>query len=83
MLSKLNGLDTDFKAIHLLIVDAIDKDEDLESEQDNHEDKVSSLSFCLQQLCRSSPSPPPVAPTEKNVKGFVFLRSLSLPQLLF
>ena len=69
LLSKLNGLDTDFKVIHLQIVDLVSKDEDLVAEQDildNHEDKVASLSFSFQQLCGSSPTPP-VTPTEKNL----------------
>ena len=67
--SKLNGLDTDFKVIHLQIIDLVSKDEDLVTEQDildNHEDKVASLSFSFQQLCGSSPTPP-VTPTEKNL----------------
>ena len=69
LLLKLNGLDTDFKVIHLQIVYLVSKDEDLVAEQDildNHDNKVASLSFSFQQLCGSSPTPP-VTPTEKNL----------------
>ena len=72
LLSKLNGLDTDFKVIHLQIVDLVSKDEDLVAEQDildNHEDKVASLSFSFQQLCGSSPTP--VTPMENLRRSFV------------
>ena len=50
---KLESLDTDFKDYHFNVVNLIEEEEGLEREQavlDEHDDRVTDLSYCLQQL---------------------------------
>ena len=50
---KLEGLDADFKGYHFKVVDPIEEEEELEREQvvlDEHDDRVTDLSYRLQQL---------------------------------
>ena len=52
-LPKLEVLDADFKTIHLQLVNLIDKEDELDYEQeklDYHADDVASLTVRLQQL---------------------------------
>ena len=55
-LPKLEVLDADFKTIHLQLVNLIDKEDELDYEQeklDYHADDVASLTVRLQQLIMS------------------------------
>ena len=53
LLLKLEELDSDFKSYHLTVVD-LTEEESLDTEQqavlDDHDDKITNLSTCLQQV---------------------------------
>uniref|UniRef100_A0A1X7U5W7 Uncharacterized protein n=1 Tax=Amphimedon queenslandica TaxID=400682 RepID=A0A1X7U5W7_AMPQE len=63
-ISKLDAEDVEFKVIHLQIVDLLDRNEDLEAEQDvfdNHKYELTSLSLRLQQLIHTPTAPAAVS----------------------
>ena len=58
MLKKLESLDSDLKTHHSAIVDLVEKEDDLEREQDvldQHDDEVLDLSTRLERLIDISP----------------------------
>ena len=56
MYTKLQDLDSNFKNLHLLVIDQIEEDEALEAEQailDKHDDDVADLTVRIQRLTNS------------------------------
>ena len=81
--SQLEALDKDFKSLHFDVVDLIDSGAtaDLEKEQDildSHDDDMTSLVVCMQQVAAKFP---PCAPME-TVLGTVSGVSPSPQQLV-
>ena len=61
--ARLKDLDSNFKDLHMEVVDALELDEDVEAEQvilDKHDDRVSSFTVRLQGLINSSTTTPTV-----------------------
>ena len=69
LLTKLQSLDEDFKKHHFELIDIVDGDDNLESEQvvlDKHDDHITSLSVCLHALL--TPASTPVSPAADGRK---------------
>jgi len=74
---RLEQLDSEFKAHHYGLVDAIDDEEALEQEQailDEHDDNVSMLSLHVQQLIMSCSSSSPTSPYRITLKRLLRLK---------
>jgi len=71
LLARLEDLDKDFKVHHFAIVDLIEDEESLQGEQealDNHDDDVTQLGVCLQQLISACSSPSDSNPRKVPLK---------------
>lgn len=62
LLSKLKTCDTDFKELHMSVVDLVDEEEVVAAEQatlDNHDDTIASMTLRIQKLIATLKPPPP------------------------
>ena len=50
ILSKLKTCDTDFKDLHISVVDLVDEEEAEQATLDNHDDLVASMTLRIQRL---------------------------------
>lgn len=58
LLSKLKTCDTDFKDLHMSVVDLVDEEEAEQATLDNHDDLVASMTLRIQKLIATLKPPP-------------------------
>ena len=58
LLSKLKTCDTDFKDLHMSVVDLVDEEEPEQATLDHHDDLVASMTLRIQKLIAKLKPPP-------------------------
>ena len=70
ILQKLSELDSDFKTQHFALIDLIEKDEDLEREQeilDRHDEEIAQLVITVERLLSACAAPPTIDSNGKRL----------------
>ena len=84
-LAKLNGLDAEYRELHMQVIDKTEDDHRLEAEQDTldkHDDVVASLTSRLQHVIDAGAAPTPAAAADPRERRLVTLKLTRLETCL-